>query len=99
MWVKVAKISEVEEGSGRVVEANSQQIALFKTDGKFYAIDNLCHHRGGPLGEGCLEGTTVTCPWHAWTYNVTTGECQSVPDANQKCFKVKTEGEDILVEV
>ena len=98
MWVKVAKTSEIEEGSGKAVEANSQQIALFKAGGSFYAIDNICHHRGGPLGEGYLDGTVVTCPWHAWTYDVVTGECQSVPGVKQKKFNVKVEADDILVE-
>ena len=98
MWQKVAKVNEVEDSTGKVVEVNGQQVALFKVGGTFYAIDNICHHRGGPLAEGYLEEGVVTCPWHAWTYDVKTGACQSVPDVKQKCFKVKVEGEDILVE-
>ncbi len=99
MWTKVARVDEIAEGAGKVVEANGQQIALFKLEGAFYAIDNICHHRGGPLGEGCLEGSTVTCPWHAWNYDVKTGICESTPDVKQKKFNVRVENDDILVEV
>ena len=98
MWTKVAKVSEIQQGAGIVVEANNQQIALFNVEGSFYAIDNICHHQGGPLGEGYLEGAVVTCPWHAWTYNVKNGECESVPGIKQKRFDVKVEGDDILVD-
>ncbi|MBI4353178.1 MAG: Rieske (2Fe-2S) protein [Candidatus Omnitrophica bacterium] len=98
MWQKAAKVNEVAEGGAKVVEINNQPIALFKVEGAFYAIDNVCHHRGGPLGEGALDGTVVTCPWHAWNYDVTTGECQTVPGVKQKRFPVKVEGEDILVD-
>ena len=48
MWAKVVKVDEIAEGSGKVVEANGQPIALFNMGGEFYAIDNICHHRGGP---------------------------------------------------
>ena len=99
MWHSVAKVSEIEEGKGKVVEAGNQPIALFKVEGNFYAIDNICYHRGGPLGEGYLEGTEVTCPWHAWGYDVKTGECHSMPEAKQKTFSVKIEGENVLVDV
>ena len=63
-FIKVAKVAEVPEGSGKLVEAGGKQIALFNAGGKFYAIDNACKHRGGPLAEGELDGTTMTCPWH-----------------------------------
>src|SRR5437762_6073833 len=71
--VKVASVGEVETGQGRVVEANGKTLALFNVDGVFYAMDNACAHRGGPLGEGDLDGTIVTCPWHAWRWDVRSG--------------------------
>ena len=73
-FIKVAKVADLPEGSGKLIEAGGKQIALFNAGGKFFAIDNACKHRGGPLAEGELEGTTVTCPWHGWEYDVTTGE-------------------------
>ncbi len=98
-FVKVARRGEIPEGTGKTVEAGGKPIALFNAGGNFYAIHNTCLHRGGPLGEGDLEGTTVTCPWHAWEYDITTG-C-NLDDETRKvaCFAVRLEGDDILVEV
>ena len=73
--------------------------ALFNAGGQFYAIDNSCRHRGGPLGEGDLMGTTVVCPWHGWEYNVTNGENIDDPSVKVACFAVRVDGDDILLEV
>ena len=78
-FVKVAKTSEVAPGQGRMVEVGSKKIALFNIDGAFYAIDDTCTHRGGPLSEGVLNGKEVTCPWHGAVFNVTTGEVLGPP--------------------
>ena len=68
--VKIANADELSPGTGMVVETNEKSLAVFNVDGTFYVIDNTCVHRGGPLGEGDLEGEVVTCPWHNWEYNV-----------------------------
>ncbi|MBI3251802.1 MAG: nitrite reductase small subunit NirD [Candidatus Omnitrophica bacterium] len=99
MWQKVATISEIEEGQAKPVDAGGKPVALFKVEGQFYALDNTCPHRGGPLGEGYLKGTEVTCPWHAWTFDVKTGACQGIPGVKQATFPVKIEGDDVLVDV
>ena len=98
-FIKVAKTSELAAGQGKVVEAGGRELALFNVGGAYHAIDNLCKHRGGSLGEGELDGTVVTCPLHAWTYDVTTGECFDDPACPVDRFAVKIEGDDILVEV
>jgi NAD(P)H-dependent nitrite reductase small subunit len=98
-WVKIASKSELANGSGKVVAVGDQQVALFHLDGRFYAIDNTCPHRGGPLGEGELDGSVVTCPWHGWEFDITTGASPINPAACVKKFNVKAEGEDILIEV
>ena len=97
--VKVAKTSEIPAGGGKVIEAGGKTLAVFNCDGTFYATDNTCVHRGGPLGEGSLSGTTVTCPWHGWEYDVTTGVSKMNPSAKVQKFDVKVEGEDIFVSV
>ncbi|QQG39174.1 MAG: Rieske 2Fe-2S domain-containing protein [Candidatus Woesearchaeota archaeon] len=94
---KVANVKDIPAGQGRVVNAKGVLIALFNADGKFYAINNSCAHRGGPLGEGDLEGTTVTCPLHGWQYDVTTGESDT--GASVSSYKVTVEGEEIFVEI
>jgi NAD(P)H-dependent nitrite reductase small subunit len=98
-FVKVAKTSDLAAGQGKIVEANGREIALFNVGGSFHAIDNTCKHRGGPLGEGELDGTVVTCPLHAWTYDVTSGECFDDPACAVDTFPVKVEGEDVLIEI
>ena len=98
-FTKVASTSDIPTGSGKVVEAGGKTIAVFNCDGSFYAVDNTCKHRGGPLGEGSLSGTTVTCPWHGWEYDVTSGACQMDPSIAVQKFDVKVDGNDILVSV
>lgn len=98
-WAKVAKKSEIPAEIGKCVEVKGREIALFKIGDKVYAIDHICKHQGGPLAEGGLEGTIVTCPWHGWQYDVTTGECSFNPSIQQETFKVREEGEDIFVEI
>ncbi len=96
-FVKVASTIEVTPGAGIVAEVSGQAIAVFNVDGTYYAIDNTCVHRGGPLGEGDLEGEDVSCPWHGWQYNVKTGACVNNPSASVKSYQVKVEGADIKV--
>ena len=79
--------------------AGNQVVALFNVDGKFYALDGICPHAGGPLGEGELRGTVVTCPWHGWQFDVTTGQHCLNARLMHQTFAVRVEGDDILVEV
>ena len=96
---KMAKKSEITVGTGKVVEVGGKTVAIFNCEGAFYAIDNTCKHRGGPLGEGSLSGTTVTCPWHGWEYDVKSGGCQLDPSIKVQTFDVKVDGDDIFVSV
>ena len=96
---KVAKKSEIPQGTGKVVEVGGKTVAIFNCDGTFYATDNTCKHRGGPLGEGSLSGTTVTCPWHGWTYDVSSGACGENSSLTLQTYDVKIEGQEILVAV
>jgi nitrite reductase (NADH) small subunit len=97
--VKVAIKDELPDGEGRVVEAGGKTLAIFNVGGVFYAIDNTCTHRGGPLGEGELSGTVVTCPWHGWRWDVTTGANANNPAVKVTCFPVSVEGRDLFVEL
>lgn len=72
-------------------------VALFHSEEGFHALSNACLHRGGPIGEGNLDGTTVTCPWHGWTYDVRTGRNLGNPAASLRTFEVRVEGDDVLV--
>lgn len=95
----MGKEGELQEGRGKVVQASGKAIALFKCGGSVYAIDNTCKHRGGPLGEGELEGCVVTCPLHGWQYDVKTGACETTPGQRVEKYKVVVEGGDVKVDV
>jgi nitrite reductase (NADH) small subunit len=96
-FVRIAGTEDVKPGSGMVAEVNGKTIALFNVEGQYHAIDNTCVHRGGPLGEGDVEGEVVTCPWHGWQFNVTTGACVNNPSARVASYQVQIDGNDIKV--
>ncbi len=98
--VKVARVDEVPAGTGKVVKAGTTELALFNVGGTFYALDNRCTHLGGPLGEGEVEGTQVTCPWHGSIFDITTGAVMRAPARRPVgTFKVRVEGNDVSVEL
>ena len=98
-FVKVAKKGEIPADTGKCVEVQGRAIALFKIADKIYALNHICPHQGGPLAEGGLDGPVVTCPWHGWQFDVTTGECTFNPSIKQETFPVKEEGDDLLVQI
>lgn len=78
--------------------AGDQVVALFNVAGTFYALDGVCPHAGGPLGEGVLRGSTITCPWHGWQFDVCTGQNCLNPRIQHTRFTVRVEGNDVVVE-
>jgi len=79
------------------LEKDGQAVAAFLVEDQLHAIDGLCPHRGGPLGEGVLRGRVVTCPWHRWTFDVTSGRCTSHPDRDVRVHQVAVDGDDVVV--
>lgn len=98
-FIKVASASDLKPGENKVIFVEGEEIALFNVGGEFFAISNSCPHKGGPLGEGSLEGDVVTCPWHGWRFNVKTGISPVMPAAKVPCYHVKVEGNEVLVSV
>jgi len=98
-FVKAASVSDLKPGQNKVLNVDGTEIALFNVDGEFFATSNVCLHRGGPLGEGFLEGDIVTCPWHGWRYNVKTGSNAMIQTAKVATYAVKVEGDNVLVAV
>lgn len=98
----IAKLSDFPAGTRKIVEINGRSIGVFNVDGQFYALRNRCPHQGGPLCLGRLSGTmlpsgpkdyvyglenrVLSCPWHNWEFDITTGEMIFVPDP----LRVKT---------
>lgn len=98
-FVKVAKVGEIPSDKGKVIVAEGKEIALFKLDGAVYAIDNTCLHEGGPLGHGPVKDGIVACPWHLWRFDIRTGAMVAAPSMKVDCFRVKIEGDDVLLDV
>ena len=95
---RVAGVDEVPPGTGKEVMAGDQVVALFNVEGRFHALDGVCPHAGGPLGEGILRGTTVTCPWHGWQFDVSSGANCLNPRMKHTCFAVRVEGDDVFID-
>ena len=97
-FLRAARKDEIPAGSIREFQVDGHTLAISNVDGKFHAIDNTCLHRGGPLAQGELKGVTVTCPWHGWQYDVTSGKVTQNPAAGVACFALEVRGEDIWVD-
>jgi len=98
-FVRAVKIDEVPAGTVRALQVEGKEIALANVGGHFYAINNTCLHEGGPLGEGSLEGKTITCPWHLWEYDVTTGKLLENPNVGVACYPTEVRGQEVFVDV
>ncbi len=98
-FVTIARSDELKPGECKVVKAQGLTLALYNVGGKFYATDNTCLHRGGPLGEGDLQDAIVTCPWHGWQYDVVTGENVLDPAAKLKTYEVQVVGDEVQVKI
>ncbi len=98
--IKVAEANDVPPGTAKAVEADADKIALFNSGDGYYAIDDVCTHRGGPLSEGEVNGTVVTCPLHGATFDITTGNVLGPPaPEGVTSYKVQVDGNDIKVEL
>ncbi|MEO8168009.1 MAG: nitrite reductase small subunit NirD [bacterium] len=98
-FVKVAKIAEIPERGAKLLKLDEQDIALFKVEGKLYAINNVCAHQHfSALHKGQLDGLQVTCPMHGWSYSLETGKAIS-GDGRVKVYQVRVEGENVFLEM
>ena len=99
-WVKVANSADIPPGQVKVVQAKSQRLALANVGGEYFAIQDLCTHDDGPLGEGEVVDQAVECPRHGARFDLKTGQPVTLPAVIPvKTFQVKTAGNDILVEI
>ena len=96
-FIEVANIKEISENQAKIIEHNEKQIAIFNINGNFYAISNVCLHRGGPIGEGFVNEFNITCPLHGWQYDLKTGQCNTAPGAKLETYQLKVEGDKILI--
>ncbi len=95
--VRAASVAEVPVDEGLVVTCGGEEIAIFNVDGAFFGCSARCPHAGGPLAEGFLDGTTVTCPWHGWSFEL---NCHgNAPRDGVIRYRVVAEGNDLFVEL
>ncbi len=97
VFVRVASRTEIPPGEGRSFSVGAYDVAVFDVDGRLFAIENSCPHQGGPIADGYLEGPVVTCPWHAWRFDVRSGKMTLGDFAEIPRFAVRVEGDDVLV--
>jgi len=98
-WIRIADAKDCPLGSVGEYVAGGRMIALFHTGDGFFALDGICPHQGGPLGQGELKGCVVACPWHGWEFDVRSGVHQSVDTIQQPGIPVKEENGGVFVRV
>jgi len=98
---KAVQASDVPPGKMTAVKVGTREVMVGNVGGSFYAIDEICTHEGGPLHEGILEGSTVTCPWHEGQYNIQNGEANPDTDwvRDTKSFKTQVKDGWVWVDV
>lgn len=98
-WIQIASIEDCPPGGSLERVAEDRIVALFNVAGEVFALDGVCPHQGGPLGQGQLRGCIVTCPWHGWQFDVRTGQHQTSQSLVHPRFPVKIEGGQIFVQI
>ncbi len=98
-FVRALPASEVGPGEAAVAEIDGREVAIVNLDGEFHALDNLCPHQEGSLGEGFVQEGALVCPLHYWEFDVKTGEYLDDPTTCVKRYETKVEGDDVLVKI
>jgi len=99
-WIRLCSRAEAPDpGKVTEVEAGGKVFCLGNLHGDLHAVNGICPHRGGPLGEGWVDGESVVCPWHAWSFNLKTGQAEHPVQQQVRVYPLKVQGEDVLVEL
>jgi len=99
-FISVAKVSDLSDPGKTLVEIEDRLVALFRVGGKFYAIDDVCTHDGGPLAEGALEGYAIACPRHGAKFDIRDGRALTMPATRATvAHEVKVEGDTVFVKL
>lgn len=95
----VMSSAELLPGQATERMVDGRPVAIYNVGGRFFATSNFCIHRGGPLGQGQLDGCVIMCPWHAWTFDVTSGENTVNGELKVASYPVKVENGQIFLEM
>lgn len=89
-WIEIGRLEQIPRRGARCVTTPAGRIAVFRTaEDQVYAIENRCAHKAGPLSEGIVHGTSVTCPLHNWVYDLATGEAQGADEGRVRTYDVR----------
>ena len=98
-WVSVARIGELAPGQKKIVEVDGIPVVLINTNGEYFALEDVCTHDGGPLGEGPLQGHRLICPRHGAAFDVRNGAALKMPAVDAvPTYAVRIQGDEILIE-
>jgi nitrite reductase/ring-hydroxylating ferredoxin subunit len=98
-FTAVLSVADLPVGRIRAVKVGDRPVAICHTATGFFATDNTCPHRGGPLAEGDLIGEEIVCPWHLWGFDVRTGLCPGNAEFTIATHELKIDGDRILVKL
>ncbi len=99
-FTRAAKLADLAVGRPHTVRVVDRSVVLFKLeDGGVSALSNICPHSGGPLGQGKLEGNILTCPWHDWRFEITSGECIDRSGKYARTYPARITGEEVWVKI
>ncbi|HEY6919704.1 MAG TPA: nitrite reductase small subunit NirD [Tabrizicola sp.] len=97
--IDIAALSDIPRQGARVVKTAVGCVAIFRTaDDQVFALDDRCPHKGGPLSEGIVHGTSVTCPLHAWVFQLATGQAQGADEGAVRSYPVRTDGGRVFLD-
>ena len=98
-WIDIASLEDVPQRGARMVKTALGCVAVFRTGAdEVYALDNACPHKAGPLAEGIVHGTSVTCPLHNWVISLDTGEAQGADEGRVGTYPARVENGRILLD-
>ena len=98
-WIDIAALEDVPRRGARIVKTLFGCVAVFRTgDDQVFALDNACPHKAGPLAEGIVHGTSVTCPLHNWVISLETGQAQGDDEGQVTTYPAKVSDGRILLD-
>ena len=97
-WIDIGSINDIPRCGARCVKTPLGMIAVFRTqDDRIFAIDDRCPPKQGPLSQGIVHGTSVTCPLHNWVISLQTGEAEGADEGRVRTFPILREAERLLI--
>ncbi len=98
-YIKLTTKSELPPiNEAREFTIGDKMVCIANVNGQITAMDNVCLHRGGPIGQGVIDGGKVICPWHGWGWDPATGEAAHNRNAKVPVYPIKIEGDDVLIQ-